>query len=208
MNPYPWYGDNKVTKRLGPYAVYAARRQDLERLYQPEPDVALIENGCLDVKALEKSFQGDEERHGWLSWDPIIREIVHMLTHDPAGFDRLATKINAEYMVGFQHKTVIDQARIHLMTACHLMGHWDDDIIAKKWLRNKGLELWARAWHRGYTEKNGIRRYFPTQDELNTFYLQLPPIREGNKDKDWPWERVYSSIGLAEMHKADGKSVK
>jgi hypothetical protein len=207
MNPYPWYTINKVTSRLAPCAVYAAGREDFNRLYRPEPDEALIENGHLDAEALEKSVQGDEDRHRWLSDEPIIRDIVHRLMHDPERFTRYA-EINAKYMAGFQHEPVFDQARIHMMTACHLMGHWEDDIIAKKWLRLKSLELWSRAWFHGFTqEESSIRRYFPTEEELNAVYSQLPPIRALNENPKgkWPWERVFRSLGLAGVRTARRK---
>jgi hypothetical protein len=213
QNPYPWYADNAVTRRLEPYAAYAASREDFNRRYQPESDSPLIENGHLDVKALEESVRGDDERSGWLCDEPIMRDIAYFLKDDPKRFSAL-DQINAKYMDGFQHENVFDQARIHMMTACRLMGHWDDDIIAKKWLRNKTLELWARAWHRGHS--SGIGRYFPAEDELDARYSQLPPIhirntkkRKGKRKRkaQWPWERVYSSIGLDTIRQADTKRV-
>jgi hypothetical protein len=196
VNAYPWYAINSVTTRLEPYAVYVANRENYNRLYRPEPDVDLVQHGQFDAKALEESVLGDEHRYGWLCDDPIMRSIAHMLMHDPDRFSAL-DKINKQYMEGFQHMRIFDQARIHLLSACHLMGYLDDDIIAKKWLRLKGLWLWARAWHRGY--KDGRGRYFPTKDQLNARYSQLPPIRARKKNKAWKWERVYSSIGLAQM---------
>jgi hypothetical protein len=200
MRDYPWYADNAITRKLGPYAAYVARRVNFEPLY-PESE-PILDWAKDDIKLLNQSIADDEDRWNWLSGEPLMRDLAHMLICDPMALTTLA-KINAAYMDGFQHFSDLNQARIHMMSACLLLGHWDDHRIAKKWLREKTLELWTRAWIRRRTGESGIRRYHPTEEELDAAYQLIPPRRTPQALLKWPWERVYSSIGLAEVRRAD-----
>jgi hypothetical protein len=229
MNPYPWYADNTTTRKLQPYAVYAARRETFNRVYpqhkvtweeyqhlcphkasrkefskisiQPEPVYDWLTE---DIHELEKSVTDDQGRWEWLSGDPIMRDIAHMLMHDPKQFSNLA-KINDAYMNGFTGWTDIDQARVHAMTACLLLGHWDDHIIAKKFLRRKTLALWTHAWIRAEAIGTEIRKYSPSRDDMNEVYCKLPPVSTPKVQQKWPWERVFRSLGLAGMRRASSK---
>jgi len=200
MRGYPWYADNDITRKLGPYAAYAAGRVDFERLYpQSEPVLDWAKD---DIKLLNQSILDDQDRWSWLSGEPLVRDFVHMLISHPVALTAL-TKVNSAYMDGFRDFSEFKQARIHMMTACRLLGHWDDHIIAKKWLQKKTLELWTRAWIRHTTRDSDIRRYHPTEKELDHAYQLIPPMRTPKAQRKWPWERVYSSIGLAEVRRAN-----
>ena len=191
MRPYPWYEINRLTRELEPYAHYSASRVHFERCYQPETDQPLSSNGDLDVEALWVSVEGDEERYGWMSGDPIIRDIVHLLGQDPAGFSNLA-RINAEYMNGFRDRAPVDQARIHLMTACLLLGHFEDAAVTKKLLKLKAMELWSRARLR--SEK----KFSPSQDELDAAYQEIPP----KVAEKFHWADVFRDLGLFDVPQA------
>jgi hypothetical protein len=102
-------------------------------------------------------------------------------------------------MNGFTKWKTIRQARVHMMTACLLMGHWDDHIIAKKWIRWKTIYLWACAIIRATPRKNGTRRYFPAKRLVNYVANRLPPLRTDIARLKWPWERVVRSLGLDGM---------
>jgi hypothetical protein len=200
MNPYPWYTPNEITTRLEPFAAYAVVREHFNRLYQPETQL-WTGNAC-DVKLLLQSVKQDEERYGWLSADPLIRELAHLLALDPGAMTRFA-KINATYMRGFSDQNTFDQVRIHLLSACLLMGHWDDHIIAKKWLQYKALQLMAGARVRA-TAPGDLHRYCPTGTQLDAAYCELPPIKIlKTPGRKWPWERVYRSVGLNTMRPAN-----
>ena len=138
MRGYPWYADNAITRKLGPYAAYAAGRVDFERLYpQSEP---ILDWAKEDIELLNKSIADDQDRWNWLSGEPLMRDFAHMLIYAPMVLTTLA-KINAAYMDGFQQFSDLAQARIHMMSACRLLGHWDDHIIAKKGCERKLTSL-------------------------------------------------------------------
>jgi hypothetical protein len=202
QTPYPWYTPNQITARLEPFALYAAAREQFNRLYQPESQLWTGDSG--DLTSLLQDLERNEESYGWLCSDPIIRNIAHMLIGDPVGLTRLAL-INSEYMNGFRHKKDPTQARIHTMTACLLMGHWDDHLITKKWLRWKTLALWAGAKIRATASMDSPSRYRPTRSELNVAYCELPPILKYRVGKKWPWERIFKSLGLDSMRQANQK---
>jgi hypothetical protein len=200
MRPYPWYEINGLTRELEPYAFYSSRRVHFEYCYRPEPDQPLSINGALDVKALRNSVTEDQERYGWISDESIMRDLVHMLWCNPAGLTDFAT-INAEYMAGFRkrpsidgERSEIDQARIHMMTACLLVGEtYEDDAVSKKLLRDNTLELWGRAWFRARVR--GAKRFSPTIEELETTIKSLPP----SKSDKFHWRELYIDLGLSDL---------
>jgi hypothetical protein len=178
LRPYPWYEISPLTRTLAPYAFYSFSREHFDRCYQPEP---------ADI-SLAASINNDDERYSWMSGDPIMREIVHMLPVNPAAFTKLA-QINAEYMAGFRKKHYIDQARIHMMTACLMLGSHEDAAVTKKLLQIKTLELWARAWLRSEG------KFSPIADEINATIEKLPPI----KNKKFHWDVVRKDLGLLNL---------
>jgi hypothetical protein len=195
MRPYPWYEINGLTRELEPYARYSCRRVQFEHCYRPEPNQPLSINGVLDVGALRNSVQGDEDRYGWISGDPITRDIVHMLWCNPVAFTKLS-EINAEYMAGFQERHYIDQARIHMMTACLIVGETcEDDAVSKKLLRDNTLLLWARAWFRAGAR--GAKRFSPPVKELKTTIKLLPPST--SKNHKFHWRELYIDLGLSDL---------
>jgi hypothetical protein len=203
--PYPWYEINGLTRDLEPYAHYSASRVHFERCYQPETDQPLFSNGNLDIEALRRSFQGDEERYGWISGDPIMKEIAAMLWGDPAALINRA-QVNADYMSGFKNRSatdkprsVIEQARIHMMTACLVLGEtYEDDAVSKKLLRDNTLLLWAGAWFRA--EALTAKRFSPTMAELEATMRKLPPCRRDKFQRDkFHWPEVFSSLGLSAL---------
>jgi hypothetical protein len=200
MRPYPWYEITGLTRELEPYALYSSRRVHFEYCYRPEPDQPLSINGVLDVEALRNSVTVDRDRYGWISGEPIMRDLMHMLWCNPAGLTDFAT-INAEYMAGFRkrpsidrERSEIDQARIHMMTACLLVGEtYEDDAVSKKLLREKTLLLWARAWFRAGAR--GAKRFSPTVKELETTIKSLPP----SKSDKFHWRELYIDLGLSDL---------
>src|SRR5262249_24911009 len=85
-----------------------------------------------------------------LSRDPLMIEIARSLMHTPQKITALA-KLNEPYMNGFKesglkkkrnrHWSEVQQARVHMMTACLLLGHYDDHLITKKRLQDETLDL-------------------------------------------------------------------
>jgi hypothetical protein len=196
QNPYPWYAVNEITRALEPYAIYAAQREMFNRMYQPELENQFLEDGELDFRELTKHFQHDEDCYGFLSGDPLMIEIVHGLMNAPEKIATLA-KINAAYMNGFTKWPTMRQARLHMLTACLRLGdRHDDHNITKRWLRLKTLVLWASAWIRATRRKDGARIYCPDKKLVTEVCNQLPPLRTTSARLKWPWERVYSSLGL------------
>jgi hypothetical protein len=206
MRSYPWYEINGLTGELEPYAVYVASRLQFERCYQPEPDRPISVNRVLDVEALRDSFEGDEERYSWISGDPIMREIVHMLWCKPAELIRFA-KINAEYMAGFRKSSYRVQAQIHMMAACLITGSasipsppsiYEDEAISKKLLRNYTMILWAHTrlhneWF--FARPRDDKLFSPTAAKLKTTLKTLPP----STSKKFHWPEVYTGLGLSDL---------
>jgi hypothetical protein len=186
MRPYPWYEINGLTRELEPYALYAYHRVHFERCYQPEPSP--------DVQSLADSITGDEERYGWMSGDVIMREIVHMLRYNPDALIKRA-QINKEYMTGFRGQLprgrhYIDQARIHMMNACLVLGEtYEDAAITKRLLKLKTLDLWALSWLR--SEGN----FSPSAPELKATFKRLPPMMV----EKFHWPEVFSDLGLSDL---------
>ncbi len=184
MRPYPWYEFNDLTRKLEPYALYSSRRVDFDCRYRPEPD------GVITVQSLADSISDDGERYGWITGDPIMRDIVHMLRGNPDGFTKLA-QINAEYMNGFRDRSTIDQARIHMITACLVLGSHKDTTVTKNLLKVRALELWAMAWLR--SEK----KFSPGAAELKATLQKLP----NENDPRFHWEVVFRDLGLSDLPK-------
>jgi hypothetical protein len=182
MRPYPWYEINGLTLELEPYAAYASARVHFERCYQPEPDRVITDQSLAD------SIRDDEERYGWISGDPIVRDIVHSLWSSP---DELAKfdQINREYMDGFRGRAHVDQARIHLMTACLGLGDFEDEAVTKKLLKTEAKELWTRAWLR--SEK----KFFPSRTELDAASKRIAP----NVADKFHWSDAFRDLGLLDM---------
>jgi hypothetical protein len=134
-------------------------------------------------------------RYGVLSGDPLMIEHADNLMHAPEKIEA-QTKINTAYMNGFTKWKTLRQARVHMMTACLLMGHWDDHIIAKKWIRFRTIGLWTCAIIRATPCESGTRTYFPAKSLVDDVANKLPPLRTTSARHKWPWERVYRSLGL------------
>lgn len=122
-----------------------------------------------------------------------------MLWCKPAELTKFA-KINAEFMAGFRRKkTAIEQARIHMMTACLVLGKtYEDDAVSKKLLRDNATVLWARAWLRDEWFRARPRdeeRFSPTATELQAMLKKLPPSQT---DK-FHWPEVYTDLGLSDV---------
>jgi hypothetical protein len=204
QNPYPWYAVNEVTRELEPYAVYAARREIFNRTFQPEADPQFLKFGAngrvneINTDLLAESIRHDNMRYGVLSGDSLMIEYAYNLMHAPERIEAQA-KINTSYMDGFIKWKTVRQTRVHMMTACLLMGHWDDYIVTKKWIRWKTICLWACAIIRATPRKNGTRRYFPAKRLMNYVANRLPPLRTTSARLKWPWERVVRSLGLDGM---------
>jgi hypothetical protein len=207
QNPYPWYAVNKVTRELEPYAIYAARRENLNRIWQPESDAQFLKFGPdgrvkeINTDLLAESVCHDTTRYTALSGDPLMIDIGHSLIHAPEKITALA-KLNTSYMSGFRLPpkkwSEIQQARVHMMTACLLLGECDDHLITKKWLWLKTLELWTYAWIRAKSQKDGTRIYHPSEKLLAATMNELPPVRaaKAKPPRKWKRERVCSSLGL------------
>jgi hypothetical protein len=130
-----------------------------------------------------------------LSGDPLMIEIAGSFMFAPEKVTALA-KLNETYINGFREWSEVQQARVHTMTACLLLGHWYDHLITKKSLQDETLDLWAHAWIRAGPQKDGTRIYFPDKKLLVATKNRLPPVRAEKADRHWKWERVYSSLGL------------
>jgi IPT/TIG domain-containing protein len=152
-------------------------------------DFTILSGRRRRVSALEDSITGDEERYGWMSGDVIMREIVHELQYDPDALIKRA-QINKEYMTGFRGRPYIDQARIHMMNACLVLGEtYEDAAITKRLLKLKTLDLWALSWLRN--EGN----FSPSAPELKATFKRLPPMMV----EKFHWPEVFSDLGLSDL---------
>jgi hypothetical protein len=182
MRPYPWYEVNGLTLELEQYAAYAFERVQFERLYQPEPNRLITPRPLLD------SVGDDEERYGWMSGDPIMRDMAHMLWCDPGALTKRA-RINAAYMNGFKCLSMMAQARIHVMTACLSLGSYTDTTVTKKDVKGRARKFWARAWLRHE------KIFSPSTGQLNAALKRLPDAN----DKTFHWEVVLRDLGLSDL---------
>ena len=182
MRQYPWYEINGLTLELEPYAAYASARVHFEHCYQPEL------NYVITLKSLLDSVGGDEERYGWMSGDPIMRDIAHMLWCDPKALTKRA-RINEAYMDGFKDFSMITQARIHVITACLSLGSYTDATITKKRVKERARKFWARAWLRHE------KIFSPSTGQLNAALKRLPDAN----DKTFHWEVVLRDLGLSDL---------
>ena len=194
MRSYPWYEINGLTREVEPYARYSYHRVNFERYYQPE----LSPGTEITTESLENSISSDEERYHWMLGEPLMRDFIHMLWCKPAELTRFA-KINAEYMAGFRKKTYREQARIHMMTACLIVGEtYEDDAVTKKLLRDNATILWARAWLRDEwfrSRPHDKERFSPTAAELETVVKTQLPFKSGK----FPWPEVVIDLGLSDL---------
>jgi hypothetical protein len=208
QHPYPWFDLSfPLVQELIPYAIYAAGHEMFNLTFQPKSDAQFLKFGPdgrteeINTDLLAESIRQDDMRHEVLSGDPLIIEIAHGLMYAPERITALA-KLNKAYMSGFTepHKkwSEVQQARVHMMTACLLLGECDDHRITKKDLWEKTLDLWAHAWIRAHPQKDGIRNYFPDEKLLAATINRLPPVRaeKAEPPRQWKRERVYSSLGL------------
>jgi hypothetical protein len=168
---------------LEPYALRASRKILFDPCFLPaDPQDDII------VGSPTETFKDEDACYNWPCVDPIIRDDTPFPWCDPAGFSRFA-HINEAYMSGFRNRAAVDQARIHLITACLELGHFEDEAVTKNLLKMKAMELWTRAWLR--SEK----KFFPSPTELDAAFKRIPP----NVADKFHWSDAFRDLGLLDI---------